>query len=122
MSSFRIVVVEDEEPVARALERFLRRHQASVKVLIDPTPEALEAVLVEFDPTHVISDFYMPSRTGLDVLAQAMRVAPGARRALFSGSLQSVPAARLLSLQPLVLLPKPWNNDTLAADLGLSPA
>lgn len=112
----RILLVEDEEAVARALERLLRRH-GEVRVLFDP--QELTAVLHEFRPTVVISDLHMPTRSGLDVLAEARQVVPEATRALLSGSLQTLPAKDLLALEPLRLIAKPWNTATLARDLGL---
>lgn len=114
----RILLVEDEEAVARALERLLRRH-GEVRVLLDP--QQLTPTLHEFKPTIVISDLHMPTKSGLDVLAEAKQVMPGAVRALLSGSLQTLPAKDLLALEPLRLIAKPWNTATLARDLGLEP-
>jgi DNA-binding NtrC family response regulator len=113
----RILIVEDEEPVARALERWLKRRNVETQVLLDPTgvPQALR----EFQPTIVVSDMHMPERSGLEVLAEVKQLAPTVTRALLSGSLQSISANDLLAIQPVRLISKPWNNATLARDLGL---
>jgi DNA-binding NtrC family response regulator len=116
----RILVVEDEEPVARALERWLRRQGCEVRVLLDV--QLLAEVLREFNPTMVVSDLHMPLQSGLEVLAEVKRLAPAAGRALLSGSLRSVSIAELQSIQPVRLVAKPWNNATLLRDLGLEPA
>jgi DNA-binding NtrC family response regulator len=113
----RILVVEDEEAVARALERWLKRRKAEVRVILDP--HAVAQALREFQPTHVICDLHMPMRSGLEVLAEVKKLAPDATRALLSGSLQNVSASDLLELQPVRLVAKPWDVTTLARDLGL---
>ncbi|MBL8909816.1 MAG: response regulator [Archangium sp.] len=116
----RILLVEDEEAVARALERWLKRRKVEVRVLLDPTE--VGAALADFAPTIVVTDLHMPARSGLEVLAEVKDKAPNAIRALLSGSLQSLPAKDLLDLQPLRLIAKPWNTATLARDLGLDDA
>ncbi|MFT3713821.1 MAG: response regulator [Archangium sp.] len=109
--------MEDEEAVARALERWLKRRNADTRVVLDPN-EVAQAVR-EFQPTLVVSDMHMPARSGIDVLAEVKRLAPEAGRALLSGSLQSISAKDLLELQPIRLISKPWNSATLARDLGI---
>lgn len=113
----RILLVEDEEGVARALERWLVRQGAEVRVLLDPLQ--VGEVVRSFQPTLVISDLHMPTRSGIEVLTEVKTLAPATHRALLSGSLHSVSADDLVALQPVTLINKPWNVETLARDLGL---
>lgn len=82
-------------------------------------PLAVEGVLAEFRPTHVVSDLTMPGRDGLEVLRLAKQWAPDAARVLLSGSLDSLKEEQLLAIQPVRLVSKPWRDATLAVDLGL---
>lgn len=116
----RVLIVEDEEPVARALERWLKRRRVEVRVLLDPL--GFEVLLTAFNPTHVVSDLVMPERNGLEVLRVARQLMPDAVRVLLSGSLDSVKESALVDLMPVRLVSKPWRDATLAVDLGLEPA
>lgn len=85
-------------------------------------PFTVEAVLTEFQPTHVVSDLVMPGRDGLAVLRLARQLVPAAVRVLLSGSLDSVSEAQLADVMPCNLVSKPWRDETLAVDLGLERA
>ncbi len=113
----RVLLVEDDEKVARALDRWLRRQGAEVRVVGDPLE--LETALASFAPTHVVSDLKMPHRTGVEVLTLVKQLAPRARRAMLSGSLESLTAAGLAAIAPCRLVAKPWREETLAVELGL---
>jgi len=113
-----VLIVEDERFVARALERSLKRHGAVVRVLLETT--TLQATLLEFQPTHVVSDLRMTPRDGIEVLRVASQLVPDAVRTLLSGSSDSLTQETLDSVQPCRLLSKPWLEATLAHDLGLT--
>lgn len=108
--------MEDEEPLARALERWLKRQGAQVRVVLDPGH--VETALREFDPTHVVSDLHMPGVSGITVLEQALKFAPGAVRCLLSGSLETLTPERLIAVNPVLLISKPWDDAKLAVLLG----
>jgi two-component system response regulator AtoC len=113
----RVLVVEDELPVARALERWLQRRGATVFLLADPT--RFEEVFVRERPTVVICDYLMPGLDGVQVLAAARRLGPAVRRCLLSGSLFLVTADRRALIEPCLFVEKPWDGDVLGALLGL---
>lgn len=112
-------MVDDEKPVARALERWLTRLGARVCVLTEPAE--VEAVLQREQPTLVISDYLMPVMDGVAVLTLARRLVPTARRCLLSGSLFLVTPAQRAAIEPCLFVDKPWDGGQLAVQLGLLP-
>ena len=113
----RVLVVEDEETVARALERSLKRLGAEVRLLFDTS--LLETTLLEFRPTHVVSDLRMTPLDGIAVLSLAKRLVPEARRTVLSGSIETISQGMLEEILPCRLVSKPWRDSTLGVDLGL---
>ena len=113
-----MLVVDDEASVARALERWLTRMGATVRVLSHPAE--FEAVLVAEQPSIVISDFLMPVMDGVAVLGIAQRLLPSARRCLLSGSLFLVTPTQRAALAPCLFVEKPWDREVFAVQLGLS--
>ncbi len=79
----RILIVDDEAGVLRALERLFRRNGHEVRTATSPA-EALRA-LDEFTPGAVISDFLMNGMSGVEFLGQVAKRVPEARRILLSG-------------------------------------
>jgi DNA-binding NtrC family response regulator len=79
----RILIVDDEAGVLRALERLFRRHGHEVRTATSPA-EAL-TTLEEFVPGAVISDFLMNGMSGVEFLGQVAKRLPAARRILLSG-------------------------------------
>lgn len=113
-----MLLVEDEAPVARAMERWLKRQGAQVQVLHDSG--VAEVLLQQRWPTIVISDYLMPGLDGVQVLALAKALNPTARRCLLSGSLFMVSEAARESLAPCLFVEKPWDGQTLRVQLGLT--
>lgn len=106
----RVLVIDDEVQVARALRRLLVRNGFEVELAYSAA-EGL-ARFDETSPEVVISDFYMPDRNGYDLVREVMRRAPTTVAFLLSGSLEvSSEAARLCDV-----IWKPWNEPEL---LGL---
>jgi DNA-binding NtrC family response regulator len=79
----RILIVDDEPGVLRALERLFRRNGHEVRTAAHAA-EAL-ASLEEHAPEVVISDFLMAGMTGVEFLRQVAARTPAARRVLLSG-------------------------------------
>ena len=113
-----MLVVDDDLPVARALERWLKRLGAQVVLLC--RGEDFEAALRREQPTLVICDFLMPQLDGVALLTIAKQVNPASRRCLLSGSLGLVTAEQRAQLAPCLFLEKPWNPAKFAGQLGLA--
>ncbi len=109
----RVLVVDDELPVARALERWLLRHHIETTVLCEPA-QFLEA-LVRVRPTAVVCDYVMPGVDGVTVLRQCLAAAPEVKRCLLSGSMALVTEAQRASITPCLFLDKPWDDAGLRA-------
>ncbi|HEY0881023.1 MAG TPA: response regulator [Archangium sp.] len=116
----RVLVVEDEVAVGRALERLLRRWGAQVHMISHPVDAPqLEGVLREQQPSVVLSDLMLHAALdGVAVLKVARRVVPMATRALLSGSLFMVDEAMRREIDPCVYLAKPWDPHQLRLLLG----
>ena len=80
-ASLRILVVEDEAAMRRALQRQLRAYRVLVAGSYDEAREILQRE--DFDV--IISDNEMPGRSGLEVLRLCNRLQPDARCIMVSG-------------------------------------
>ena len=109
----RILIVDDEVHVVGALRRLLRREGFSIEVALNGE-EAIEK-LTTFEADVVISDFRMRGMSGLELLAQVLRIAPRAARVLISGhaDLSSSSEDGVISH----FISKPWDDDRLVADV-----
>jgi DNA-binding NtrC family response regulator len=114
----RVLVVEDEVAVGRALARWLTREGAEVLVLNDSA--LVEGALRHQAPTIVICDFLMPGRDGVEVLQLVKTLAPLARRCLLSGSLFLVTAQQRESVEPCLFVEKPWSAARFRQQLGFA--
>ena len=79
----RILIVDDEAGVLRALERLFRRNGHEVRTSTDAA--AALSSIEEFSPGVVISDFLMAGMSGVEFLDLVAKRVPGARRVLLSG-------------------------------------
>jgi DNA-binding NtrC family response regulator len=92
--SRRLLIVDDEPAILRALGRAFRRHGFEVRTASDGE-EAL-AALDEFIPDVIISDFKMPGMTGGELLGLIGARFPSIRRILFSGFAPEITDAAIL--------------------------
>lgn len=113
----RVLVVDDEIPVARSLERWLKRQGAEVFVVNDPYE--FEAAVERSAPQLIICDYFMPGRNGVQVLGLAKQLAPQARRCLLSGSLFLLSPDDRQAIEPCLFMDKPWSSEQFAVALGL---
>jgi DNA-binding NtrC family response regulator len=114
----RILIVDDEPEVAKALRRVLVRQGFEVEV----SPSGADGLhrLSELEPHAVISDFRMPGMSGAEFLSEVGRRAPGAVRFLLSGCTTGTsadPAARSADELGCGLIPKPWDAGELVGQL-----
>lgn len=79
----RILLVDDEPGILRALERLFRRRGHEVRTT--DSGRAAIGLLDQFMPDVVISDFKMEGMNGAELLQLIAARAPAARRILLSG-------------------------------------
>jgi PAS domain S-box-containing protein len=110
---FRILVIDDESAICRALQRVLSRHD--VRALNDGQ-EAL-ALLQRDDFDAVVCDLMMPGISGPKLYAAACEGRPSLRKRFIfiSGGTLSEDAARFLQSCECTVLPKPFSNATMLA-------
>jgi len=113
----RILVVDDEAPIVRCLQRFLTRAGFDVAIALS-TAEAL-SIFEGFRPDMVISDFRMPGMNGADLLAEVKRRSPHTSCVIASGyaDLESIRGEVALDDIVCCFLRKPWDNRDLLAQL-----
>jgi thioredoxin reductase (NADPH) len=111
-----LLAVDDEPSVARAVERDLRRRYGrDYRVLRAESGEsALEAVreskLRGAAVAMIVADQRMPEMSGVELLEQAMRIAPEAKRVLltaYADTQAAIDAINRVSLDHYLL--KPWD-------------
>ncbi len=101
----RVLLVDDEPGILRALERLFRRRGHDVRTT-DNAPAAL-GMLDQFTPDVVISDFKMDGMNGAELLQVVAVRAPAARRILLSGY------AEVDEFNGAVFVRKPYDPQTL---------
>lgn len=109
-----VVLLDDEAPVLRALERTFRKETFEVRTTEDPA----QAEAWASDPLVklVISDYRMPGKTGLEVLKAISVKRPEVKRFILSGFAdEELIKAALSSGEIQQYLLKPWNVDDLRA-------
>ena len=112
MSEHRVLLVDDEENVLRALKRLLRKEPYELVTALSGE-EALEKLAQE--PVHlVISDQRMPGMSGTELLGQVKERSPDTVRVILSGYADmSVVVDSINQGEVYRLLAKPWNDDEL---------
>ncbi len=108
----RILIVDDEVNILRALKRLLRREGFEIK-----TAECGEAGLeiLRQEPVDlIISDQRMPGMNGVEFLEEAQKICPDSVRIILSGytDLNSVTAA-VNRGHVFKFILKPWDDDEL---------
>ncbi len=115
----RILVVDDEENVCKALRRTLKREGYDVTVAYSPA-EALEILKTErFD--LVMSDHLMPNMTGLEFLKLVHDRYPDSVRMMLTGHADIETAIAAINQGEIYrFLTKPWDDAELKVTLFLA--
>lgn len=112
MSSYSILLLDDDENVLKSLSRLLRSPDYGLSQFSDPMEALIQCTTREFD--LIISDQRMPGMTGTEFFAQIATLYPQSRRLLISGysDFESVTEAFNLNIIHKFIV-KPWDNDQL---------
>ena len=110
----RLLLVEDDEPLAGLLSAHLRARGYSVTVA--PTAEAAQEMLRGSRPDLLLLDINLPGETGWSLLRSDAFDAAG-RPPVIIASAMSVSPARLREFRVAGYLPKPFALDTLRSTI-----
>jgi DNA-binding NtrC family response regulator len=112
MQRSRILIVDDEENILSALNRLFRNE--GYDILTAQSGEEALSTLEQQPVDLIISDLKMPNMNGVEFLAKAKEMNPGALRVMLTGhaDLKSVIQA-IDKGEVYRFLLKPWNNDEL---------
>lgn len=108
----RLLFVDDEVPILRALERMLRAHRRDWEChFVDDPVRALD-LLDELAPDAVVSDMLMPGLDGAEFLTEAARRRPLMARFILSGEVGAGSLVRMARAAHQCLA-KPCRGDVL---------
>lgn len=110
--SVALLIVDDEEPIRNALERFLAGQQFTVYTAASGA-EAL-TVLARHDIALMLADIRMPGMSGIDLVPQALDVAPDLAVVMLSAVNDATTAALCMQRGAVDYLTKPLELDDLA--------
>lgn len=116
----RILVIDDQEGVAKAVGRIARELGYDAKTLTSPD-KALD-LYIDYKPDVVMVDVIMPEKDGIDVLNEIMLTSHRARVVLTSGLSNAYlrlaeQVARFHNCTDVSVLRKPFRRDELMAVL-----
>ncbi len=108
----RVMLVDDEENVLRALVRVLRREKLEVETYTS-APEALRRLeVIPFDV--IVADYRMPEMNGVEFLTQAKRLQPQTMRLILSGMADRDALEKAINQAEIYrFVSKPWDDDEL---------
>jgi len=109
----RVLIVDDEAEVAKALKRVLRRHH-EVETVSDPALAA--EVFDRFVPDVLICDVRMPGVSGDVLCTELRRSRPEVVGFLMSGDADVEVACR--ADPQLGFFGKPWDNDAVISAIA----
>ncbi|GMU60036.1 MAG: hypothetical protein AMXMBFR34_17990 [Myxococcaceae bacterium] len=107
----RVVVVDDEPAVAKALTRLLTSHGFDVCTCLSAASALAELRARPADV--VVSDFHMPGMDGVALLAEVKRCWPATCRVLISALATTLSVEALVPCAPCGVVPKPFRDEEL---------
>lgn len=112
MAGYKILLVDDEAPILKALTRLLQYEGYTIRGTQDPTEVA---DILRGEEFHlVISDHTMPGMTGIEVLRSARLIRPDAIRLMLTGNANLQMAMDAVNQGEIYrFLTKPWDNNEL---------
>jgi sigma-B regulation protein RsbU (phosphoserine phosphatase) len=112
MSTARILVVDDEPGLLRAVDRILGRRYA---VTPFESPSAALAAAADIDPDLAILDIRMPEMDGFELLARLREVVPGIDVILMTGSASNPDEKLVRSIRDgaFYFIEKPFDSEVL---------
>lgn len=114
----RIMLVDDETSVLKALQRVLTRRMDKVSVEIFDDPQAALARADEIAFDLVVSDYRMPAMDGVSLLAGIKAAQPDAVRLVLSAQADMHALVDAINRAEIFrFLAKPWDDDELVAAL-----
>ena len=116
MSQQRVLFVDDESNILKAIQRLLRAE--SVEVLTAQRPEEALELLEQTDVQLVVSDHRMPGMSGADLLSIVRERHPEIVRVMMTGYTHMDVAVEAINRGEIYrLITKPWNDDELRLTL-----
>ncbi len=108
----RLLLVDDEENILRSLRRVLKRGHWEIETA--PNAERALEVVERFKPGVVISDYYMPGMSGVELLTQIKELAPYTQRILLTGQADQQAIEEAINRSEIFrFVGKPWNDAEL---------
>ncbi len=118
-SARRLLIVDDDPGVRRALKRLLRKEGYEIHSASDT--QSAERVLERDTIDVILCDQDMPGRKGIEFLKDAAKKYPHQGRLLISGRFQSDEVATALDAGDIhKFMMKPWDEAILKADIRAS--
>jgi response regulator RpfG family c-di-GMP phosphodiesterase len=116
----KIMFIDDEPNVLRALERILRK-QSKYQADFTSNPEEVFQALKQEDYALVVSDQRMPVMEGVEVLKQVSRISPQSVKMMLTGYADTDSAIRAINEGKIFrFLSKPWNEESLVGMIDLA--
>jgi CheY-like chemotaxis protein len=110
-----LLLVDDEPRILSALRRTLRRE--GYEILTAQSGQEALSLLRGRSVDLIVSDHKMPGHSGLAFLEEVARRHPGVPRIVLTGWPEEIPAEELARLGIGALLPKPWDDAVLKAEI-----
>jgi two-component system response regulator RegA len=113
MSERRLLIIEDDEVLARTLARSFERRGYQVRAITDP--EELDATVATLRPDHAVVDLRLGNASGLTCVARLHALDPTMRIVVLTGFASIATAVEAVKLGATNYLSKPANSDDIEA-------